>query len=108
MSDQLDLDFIRTEPAQLELFRGLLAKHGWLTRKELCAQTGWSERIVRKVAEQLGAEVVRGQRGFKLTSQIEREEIGVMQQASDAAISQGKAMIRYGVALRRVLHSLVG
>ncbi|GEM_PF-1851449 len=108
MSAQLDLQFVRPEPGQIEEFRRLLSRYGWLTRRQVCEHTGWPERTVRAVAEQMGAEVVRGQKGFKLAADIERDELGVVQQASDAAISQGKRMIRYGIALRNMLHARVG
>ncbi len=65
--------------------------------------------MVRDAAEALGAEVVRGQAGFKLTSQIQSrsDDLLVALQAADAAISQGKKMIRYGLALKRKLHALL-
>jgi hypothetical protein len=87
-----------------------LYKHGWQTRKQLCATLGWSERHVREVAFSMGADIVRGQAGFKLTDQIHRDspDFPLAMQASDAFISQGKSMIRYSIALRRRLHSLIG
>lgn len=47
--------------------------------------------------------------GFKLTEQINKrsDDFLVSLQAADAAISQGKKMIRYGLALKRKLHALV-
>lgn len=60
-------------------------------------------------AESLGPEIVRGQAGFKLTRQIDRRspDFVVALQAADAALSQGKHMIRYGLALKRRLHALI-
>lgn len=86
----------------------ILATHGWQTRKQLVERTGWSEREVRAVVELAGSQVVRGQSGFKLTSQITRDDLPIAVQAAQAAISQGKKMIRYGLALRRRIREVVG
>ena len=61
-----------------------------------------------KVAESLGAEIIRGEHGFKLTRLTGRADLPAAVQAADAAISQGKLMIKYGFALRKHLHQLVG
>lgn len=85
--------------------RAALAGSGWKTRRQLTAFFGWGERKLRDVAESMGSEIVRGQRGFKLTRDLERDDLSVAAQAADAALSQGKRMIRYGLALKRKLHS---
>jgi hypothetical protein len=77
----------------------------WQTRRQLTVFLGWSERKLRDVAESMGSEIVRGQRGFKLTADLERDDLSSAAQAADAALSQGKRMIRYGLALKRKLHS---
>lgn len=88
--------------------RGWLSTHGWQTRRQLVEGLDWSERKVRLVAELIGSDIVRGQHGFKLTSQITREEVGSALQAAQAAISQGQRMVRYGNKLKLRLHKLVG
>ena len=95
-------------PKEIEELRALLAVRGWQTRSQISRDTGWSERKIRDVCESMGEEVVRGQPGFKLTAQITREELASAKQAADAAISQAKKQMRYGIALLRKIHGLVG
>ena len=83
----------------------LLTLHGWLTRQEVGDSLRWTDRKIRDVAESMGAAIVRGQRGFKLVADLERDDLGSAAQAADAALSQGKRMIRYGLALKRKLHA---
>lgn len=80
----------------------------WRSRKEICESLGWTERHLRDILEELGADVVRCQAGFKLTADITRDDVPLVIQSIDAFISQGKRMIRYALALRRKLHSLIG
>ncbi len=88
--------------------RAHLRYYGWRTRAQICEALGWSERQVRSIAESLGADIVRGQTGFKLTEQLTREDLGAAHQSADAYLSQGKRMIRYSIALRHRLHTLIG
>lgn len=107
---QTEIQFPSSVPREdRDHLQSYLTIHGWQTRAELTRALGWSERQVRETAESLGAEIVRGQAGFKLTSQIEKRspDFLVAVQAADAAISQGKKMIRYGLALKRKLHAMV-
>lgn len=108
MPDQLEI-FTGgvTDADEMEL-RGWLVTHGWQTRAQLSAGLGWPWRKVCAVAQQMGADVVRGQAGFKLTEQITREELPAIQQAADAAISQAKKQEAYGLALLRRIHGMVG
>lgn len=93
--------------ADVATFRAFLLSHGWQTRRQLCEALGWTERTIREVAEACGADVVRGQLGFKLTDQLTREDLTVALKASDAAMAQGRKQFRYGVALRRRIHRLI-
>ncbi len=79
--------------------------YGWQTRQQISGALCWSERKLRDVAESMGSAIVRGQRGFKLTADLERDDLSAAAQAADAALSQGKRMIRYGLALKRQLHT---
>jgi hypothetical protein len=94
--------------ADVEALRGWLATHGWQSRKQLHTGLGWSERKIRDVAELMGSGVVRSQVGFRLTEQITRDDVSAALQAAQAAISQGKRMIRYGIALKNRLHEVIG
>lgn len=94
----------RADPNVERLLR-LLAAYGHLTRAQIGRITGWKDRDIRALAEAAGAEVVRGQNGFCLTSGADLDEI---LEAARIAISQGKKMIRYGLALKRRVHAKVG
>ena len=96
-----------TESDQADL-RACLMSHGWRTRRELCEHLGWEERKVRDVAETLGAEIVRCQLGFKLTANIDRDDLPAVHQAISAFHSQAAKMEHYANALRRRLHALIG
>lgn len=105
------LDFLnRQHPAELDAaaLRHLLAAGDWITRDDAARALAWDTRRVRAAAEMLGADIVRGQRGFKLTQHLTRDDLAAAQQAADAAISQAKKQEAYGIALLRKLHALVG
>lgn len=107
MTTQLEFlqdDVTATDVATL---RQWLSDHGWQTRRQLASGLGWCERKIRVVAELMGDEVVRGQQGFKLSAGITRDDLPAALQAAQAAISQGKRMIRYGLKLNRKLHALI-
>jgi hypothetical protein len=94
--------------ADLDQLRAHLAAHGWQTRKEIEKSFGWHPRYIRALAEAMGADIVRGQAGFKLTEKITREELGAALQSADAFLSQSKKMAAYAHDLKKRLHSLIG
>jgi len=96
--DQADLDRLRT----------WLVDHGWQTRKQIEEQFGWAPRYIRELAEAMGADIVRGQAGFKLTEQITRDELPAALQSADAFLSQSKKMAAYGHELKKRLHAIIG
>lgn len=104
------LEFLRpgVTESDVEEFRARLAAQGWQTRRQIVQATGWSERKIRDVAESLGADVVRGQPGFKLTEHLTREDLEAAKQAADAAISQAKKQMHYGLELLKKLHAQIG
>lgn len=109
MIEQLDfLNHERPIEQDAGALRHLLARHDWLTRAELSAALTWEDRRVRAAAEHLGAEIVRGQKGFKLTRNLTRDDLPAARQAADAAISQAKKQEAYGLALLHKLHALLG
>lgn len=109
MIEQLDfLNHERPLEQDAGALRHLLAQHDWLTRDQSAAALTWDTRRVRAAAEHLGAEIVRGQRGYKLTRNLTRDDLTAVQQAAAAAISQAKKQEAYGLALRHILHALVG
>ena len=91
----------------------LLKEHGWQTRREiaeairtdgLTVSASYSERWVRAVAEAAGAKIVKGQAGFNHIDNCTIEEI---LHAANQSISQGKLMIKYGIALKQQAHRRV-
>jgi hypothetical protein len=96
-----------TLEANIARLRLALDDRGWHNRRDLCLQLGWREDDLRHTLEALGSEVVRGQRGFKLTCHITRDDLKHATQAADAALSQGKKMIRYALSLKRRLHRVI-
>jgi hypothetical protein len=83
---------------------------GWLTRRQIHELTGWSDRDVRAIAEAAFAahsrpKIVRGPLGFAVFDRATDDHV---LHAADIAISQGKKMIRYGLALGRALHGRIG
>lgn len=78
---------------------------GWLTRKEITAKLGWSERFIRLVAEAAGPQIIRGQKGL---AHFSRGTVDEILAAANQSISQGKLMIHYGIKLRQTAHQLIG
>jgi len=103
--DDLPLFQAKPEDPSVERFLFLLAHHGQLTRKDFKALEGWNDRTVRDLAEAAGGQVVRGPKGFSLE---ELTTVDEMKHAAEIAISQGKKMISYGVALRIRAHKRIG
>jgi hypothetical protein len=108
MTSQAELFTGGISDADAITLRGWLLAHGWATRRQIAEHLGWAERKVPAVAELLGSDIVRGQRGFKLTEKVTREDLPAVKQAVDAGLSQGKKQIRYALALKRKLHQLIG
>lgn len=90
--------------AAMEDLRAWLLVHGWQTRRQLVAGLGWNERKIRDVAEAMGADIVRGQRGFKLVETLVPEDFPFAVQAARAHMSQARINFRYGARLMRRLH----
>lgn len=101
------LEFAQDEPTAeaVGFFIGYLSFHGWRTRKQLTTALGISERQVRMLAERAGAEIVRGPRGF---AHIEKADADEARHCAEIAISQGKKMIQWGMAVKRRLHQRIG
>lgn len=96
-----------TPEANLARLRAALSQPGWHSRRQLCLALGLPEYELRHTLEMLGAEVVRGQLGFKLTRHLQNDDLPTALQAANQAISQGKKMIKYGVHLKTRLHQVI-
>ena len=109
MIEQLDfLNPDRPIEQDAAALRHLLAAHDWLTRDQAARALTWDTRRLRAAAEHLGADIVRGQRGFKLTANLTRDDLAAAKQAADAALSQAKKQQAYGLALLHKLHAQLG
>jgi hypothetical protein len=86
-------------------FVGWLAWRGWAKRRELVRVFGVSERTIRALAEAAGAEVIRGPKGFAHIENVPADEA---RHCAEIALSQGKKMIRWGLAVKRRLHGRIG
>ncbi len=102
MTEQLTLLPPDVTQAHVDELLRLLRCYGWLTRRKLGPLTGWKERTIRGVAEQAGAEIVRGPRGFNAIEKCSLDEI---EHCAAIAESQGKKMVEYALALRRRAHA---
>lgn len=88
---------------------GLLRQRGWMTRQEILREAGrtggrYNERWVRALVNAAGPEIVKGQAGFNHVANCKIEEIN---HAARQSISQGKLMVRYGIALLRLAHGKI-
>ena len=103
---QLELDQVK-EPSEemVHQFIGHLAVSGWQTRRQLTQALAVSARRVRALAEAAGVEVVRGPKGFACFENVDADEA---RHCAEIAISQGKKMIRWGVAVKRRVHQRIG
>jgi hypothetical protein len=96
-----------TLEADVARLRVALSEPGWHSRRQLCERLAWREDDLRHTLEAMGADVVRSQRGFKLTAHVTRDDLKYATQAADAFLSQGKKMIRYALSLKRHLHRVI-
>ncbi len=107
---QTELFKLPREHANVQWLIGLLKDNGWLTRKEILERINWPAtdanlRFIRMIVSAAGPEIVKGQQGFNHITNCKPDEIS---HAANQAISDGRENIRYGVALRRKAHELVG
>ena len=88
--------------------RAQIMVRDWQTREEIAQSLNWTVRKVRSVAQTLCGQIIRSQVGYKLTAACTRDDLPLMQQAADAAGSQGRIQIRYEHEVRHAIHALVG
>jgi hypothetical protein len=105
---QTDLPFfvIHPEHEHVTWFLDQLKTHGWLTRRQLIDLAGLphserNQRWVRKLAEQAGDRVVKGQKGFNYYENCTLEEIT---HAANQSRAQARLMLRYHIGLKRRAH----
>ena len=93
--------------ADVNTLRSWLASRGWQTRQQINQGLGWPIRKIPAVADLLGTDIIRGQRGFKLTEQLTAEDMPFALQSAEHFISRCKNEIRHGLALKKRLHELI-
>jgi hypothetical protein len=109
-------------PSQLHLFTGprenanvgwleklLLEAGTWRTASEILQAVNWesndtNKRFLRSLAE-ASDYILSGQRGYKHAGHATAEEI---RHSSNWLVSQGKKMIKRGIAQRRRAHAIFG
>ena len=91
-----------------QLARGLMGLGGgdWIPRVRISNAFGWSLRRVRLAAESLGAEIVRGPKGYKLTRDLTAEDMPVARAAVAMARNQAKRMARGAKELKAKLKTI--
>lgn len=107
------------QASQLELYTGgvsdadamslrlHLAANGWQTRAQISQALGWNIRKIPAVADLLGTDIIRGQRGFKLTAHLTPDDLPIALESAEHFISRGKNEIRHGIALKKRLHAII-
>jgi hypothetical protein len=79
-------------------FMELLRGRGWMKATFIQQITGWDLRTMREWASSSNGEIISGQEGYKLNCEATPEEAN---HSAERMISQGKDMIRRGIAIRR-------
>ena len=73
----------------------------WLTARELTRRTGYSDRMLRSIANERDGRIISGQSGYKLTRQATLDEIN---HAADWLLSQARKMKERAFAIQRHKH----
>ena len=107
--NQLELPLCKLTPkATPDLLRELkyyLAGRGWVNARQISQDKGWSDRLIRKLAEMSEGQILGAQAGYRLTVEADVEDID---HAANQLISQGKKMIQRALRIRRLAHSKIG
>lgn len=104
--ENLELDFSHRPPQvsvdQVEALCAYLVGKGWVKAPQIEAETEISDRRLRRLAEKSDGRILSGQKGYRLFDAT--VPIAEIDHAANWLISQGKMMIRRGVAIRRRYH----
>lgn len=95
---------VRVDTAWLEKL--LLTAGGWMTMQDIILTT--KGKVIRREVREIASEskmIILGQKGYKHIAHSTLEEAV---HSSNWIISQGKKMIRRGIALRRQAHAILG
>ncbi len=89
-------------PDQLESLIRTLTGKGWMTRRQLEAQTSFSDRTLRALANSSAGQIISGQQGYRLTREATVDEI---KHAANWLKHQAEEMTRRAIQIERVRHS---
>jgi len=86
---------------EVQALEEYLEGRGWKTARELERVLGYKERKIRALAEESAGKILSGPGcpGYRLASEATPEECA---EAANRMVSQGKRMIRRGIAIRNV------
>lgn len=106
MPENLELDFSHRPPAvssdQVEALCAYLDGKGWVKAEQIEREIEIDERKVRRLAEKSEGRILSTNKGYRLfDARVTIEEVHV---AADRLISQGRNMIKRGIAIRRRYH----
>lgn len=94
----------------VQWLENLLAGAGtWMLASDILLSIGWpvndaNKRWVRQLASQ-SMEIISGQKGYLHTTAASAEEVN---HSANWLISQGKEMIKRGLAQRKAAHAILG
>jgi hypothetical protein len=80
-----------------------LQGRGWVLARDLVPLTGLTDRQLRAEAEVSGGEIITGNKGYCLLSEVSTEDAA---HSARRLISQGKKMIRRGITQMNRMHAL--
>lgn len=115
MSIQGELDFSthvtrgtgkapRVDAVEIARVKAALSGRGWVKRSVLGPELGLDLRQLRAVVSAAEPQILSGQRGYCLLAEASAKDLAV---ASGQWISQGRALIRKGLALRTAGHRVI-
>lgn len=103
MNENLELDFSHRPPKvsgdEVEAVCAFLVGKGWVKAREIKEQIEVDDRRMRVAAEKSGGRILSGQKGYRYYDGA--TPLDEADHASGWLISQGKKMIRRGMAIRR-------
>ena len=107
MVENLELDFSHRPPKvsgdEVDAVCAFLAGKGWVKASQIDDEIDISDRRMRRIAERSDGRILSGQKGYRFfdgSTPIEEAD-----HAAAWLISQGRTMIRRGVAIRRRFHN---
>lgn len=108
MNENLELDFSHRPPEvcadEVEAVCVFLQGKGWIKAKVIEAEIEIDDRRMRVLAEQSEGRIISGNDGYRYFD--DAPTIPEANRSADRLISQGKKMIRRGIAIRRRVHEI--